>query len=92
MMKIKFRQASCRVEMDWFLRGSVLKGTIESGCTETRVLFRIDSDEADLSRLDQLIRNAKSGCYAENMLKNTVPVKSRIEINGSERAIAGITE
>ena len=92
MMKLKFRQASCRVEMDYFLRGSVLKGTVESGCTETRVLFRVDTDEEDQARVNMLIRNAKRGCFAESMIKAAVPVKSMVEVNGAVRRIEGITD
>jgi hypothetical protein len=92
MMKIKFKHASCRVEMDYFLKGSVLKGTIESGCTETRVVFRVDTDEPNLERVSQLIRNAKRGCFAESMIRDRVPVKSTVEVNGVTRAIAGITD
>jgi hypothetical protein len=92
MMKLKFKQASCRVEMDYFLKGSVLKGTVESGCSETRILFRIDTDEPDQERVNMLIRNAKRGCFAESMIRNAVPVKSAVEVNGTSRAIAGITD
>ena len=91
-MKVKFKQASCRVEMDYFLKGSVLKGTIESGCTETRLVFRVDTDEPNLERVSLLIRNAKRGCFAESMIRDSVPVKSTVEVNGVARAIAGITE
>ena len=92
MMKVKFKQASCRVEMDYFLKGSVLKGTIESGCAETRVVFRVDTDEPDLERVNLLIRNAKRGCFAENMIRDSVPVKSTVEVNGINRTIAGVTD
>ena len=92
MMKLKFKQASCRVEMDYFLKGSVLQGTVESGCTETRVLFRVDIDEPDRERVDMLIRNAKRGCFAESMIKASVPVKSTVEVNGAPRVIPGITD
>lgn len=92
MMKLKFRHASCRVEMDYFLKGSVLQGTVESGCTETRVLFRVDTDEPDEERVNMLIRNAKRGCFAESMIKASVPVKSTVEVNGAPRTIPGITD
>jgi len=78
--------------MDYFLKGSVLKGTVESGCSETRILFRVDTDEPDQERVNMLIRNAKRGCFAESMIRNAVPVKSAVEVNGASRAIAGITE
>lgn len=92
MMKLKFRQASCRVEMDYFLKGSVLKGTVESGCSETRVLFRVDTDEPDQERVNMLIRNAKRGCFAESMIRESVHVRSTVEVNGVPRAISGITD
>ena len=91
MMKLTFKQASCRVEMDYFLRGSVLKGTVESGCTGTRVLLRIETDEENQDRVNMLIRNAKRGCFAESMIKASVPMKSMVEVNGISRSIAGIT-
>lgn len=92
MMKLKFTGATCRVEMDYYLRGSVLKGTIESGCTEARLYFRVQTDETDQARVDQLIRNAKRGCFAESMIRAAVPVKSSVEVNGAPRRIEGVTD
>ena len=82
MMKIEYKKAKCRVELDWFLRGSVLKGTIESGCTEARTYFQMESD-APPEKIEQLIKNAKRGCFAENMIQAAVPLKSEIELNGN---------
>ena len=92
MMKLKVKKARCHVEFDFRVSGSVLKGTIESGCTETRVMLRVETDETNQERVDMLIRNAKRGCFAESMIKNSVPLKSFVEINGAERHIDGITE
>ena len=78
--------------MDYFLRGSVLKGTVESNCTETRILLRVDTEEENHERVNLLIRNAKRGCFAESMIKASVPVKSQVEVNGVSRSIAGITD
>jgi hypothetical protein len=69
-----------------------LKGTVESGCTETRVLLRVDTDEEAQARVNMLIRNAKRGCFAESMIKAAVPVKSMVELNGAVRRIEGITD
>ena len=92
MMKLTVKNAKCSVRFRKFLGGSVLKGTIESGCTETRVTLRVETDEANQERVDMLIRNAKRGCFAESMIKNSVPLKSFVEINGAARHIEGITE
>ncbi len=81
MMKIPFKKASCRVEMDYFLKGSVLKGTVHSGCTAARSHFTVESG-APPDAVAALIRNAKQGCFAENMIQTAVPLESTVELNG----------
>ncbi len=91
MMKVEIKSARCRVEMDYFLKGSVLKGTVDSGCTETRTFFRVESD-APADKIALLIRNAKQGCYAERMIQSAVPLKSEVELNGAPLSLEGITK
>ena len=81
MMKISFKKAKCRIEYDFFLRGSVLKGTVESGCNGFRSFLSIDSD-ASPKELKKLAKNAKGGCFAEWTLKNPVDIENTLEING----------
>ena len=83
MMKLKIRSARVHVEMDFYHEGSVLRGTVKSGCSETRTIFELESDEPE-DRLLLLIRNAKGGCFAENMIAQAVPLKSVIKLNGRE--------
>lgn len=83
MMKIPLKGARVRVEMDYFMGGSVLKGTVYSGCTEVRTRFEIDSNAPE-EKLRLLIRNAKRGCFAENMVQTAVPLKSTYQLNGKE--------
>ena len=90
MMKISFKKASCKVDFDYFLRGSVLKSTVESGCTAMRTHFIVESDEPG-ERVAALIRNAKQGCFAENMVQSAVPLTSTIELNGKPLSLDGIT-
>ncbi len=81
MMKIEFKKARCRIEYDFFLKGSVLKGTVESGCTGFRSFLFIDSD-APKDQLIKLAKNAKGGCFAEWTLRNPVEIEDVLEING----------
>lgn len=67
--------------MDFFQRGSLLQGTIESGCTEVRTRLEVESDEPD-DRLLMVIRGAKRGCFAENMVRKAVPLIDSVLING----------
>ena len=74
--------ARVHVEMDYYLTGSVLQGTVESGCTEVRTHFQVESREPDEEILE-IIRLAKRGCYAENMVRSAVPRESRYSLNGN---------
>ena len=90
MMKIPFKKGTCRVEFDYFLKGSVLKGTVNSGCSAVRTHFIVEAD-APPDKVAALIRNAKQGCFAENMVSAAVPVTSTIVLNGKPLSLEGIT-
>ncbi len=90
MKKIKYTKATCRVEMDYYVKGSFLRGDIESGATEVRTHFTIESD-ASREVIGHVIKMAKQGCFAENMIRQAVPLKSTIELNGEAISVEGIT-
>ena len=90
MTKTPFKKASCRVEFDYYLKGSVLQGTVNSGCRAVRTHFRVESDEPE-ERILRLIRLAKQGCYAEKMVETAVPLTSTVELNGKSISLEGIT-
>lgn len=81
MLKKQLTHAEVRVEMDWFVRGSVLAGTIESGATACRTHFKVESAESD-EDIQRIIRLAKKGCFAEQMVQTAVPLQSTFEVNG----------
>ena len=79
------------MDFDYFLKGSVLKGTVESGCTAVRTHFVVESDEPE-EKVVALIKNAKRGCFAENMVTAAVPLTSTIELNGKAVMMGGNTD
>ncbi|MFQ5691871.1 MAG: OsmC family protein [Nitrospinota bacterium] len=83
MMKIPMKGAKVRVEVDFFHGGSVLKGTVVAGCSEVRTHFEVEADAPE-ERLLLLIRNAKRGCFAENLVQTAVPLKSAYRLNGRD--------
>tara|TARA_B100001559_G_C15893119_1_gene346152 strand:- start:27 stop:296 length:270 start_codon:yes stop_codon:yes gene_type:complete len=83
MMKIEIRKASCKVEMEYFREGSVLKGTVHSRWTQVRSFLSFDSDSPE-ERLSLLIKNAKGGCHAESLVKYPVPIHSEVVVNGEK--------
>lgn len=83
MRKLRIEKARVHVEMDYYLSGSVLRGTVTSGVTEVRSEFEVssDSDEEDVA---YVIRLAKRGCFAERLVETSVPIRSALVLNGRE--------
>ena len=83
MKKLTIKETRVHVEMDVFLTGSVLAGTVESGVTEVRSDFDVISDEPEEDILN-VIRLAKRGCFAERLVETAVPMRSTLKLNGKE--------
>ena len=86
MLKLVIDRAECHVEVDYYLRGSVLRGNVEAGATGCRSHFVVESPES-LEDIEKVIRLAKQGCYAERLVETPVQVESTYEVNGETRAI-----
>jgi hypothetical protein len=91
MMKMKVSGASCRVVLRKHLGGSVLKGTVFNRWEGVTTYLKFESEEPE-NRLAHLIRNAKSGCFAEGLITQQVPLHSHVEVNGEPLRIKGVTE
>ncbi len=81
MMKLKVRKAKCHVEFDYVLSGSVLKGTVKTTWKSVTTNLDIDSDEPR-DRIVALVRNAKGGCFAENLVVQQVALLSSVTVRG----------
>ena len=83
MRKLSINEARVHVEMDYYLSGSVLAGTVKSGVTEVRSRFEVSSDEPE-EAIAYVIRLAKQGCFAERLVETALPIKSKLILNGKE--------
>ena len=81
MMKLKVRTSKCRVEFDYVLSGSVLKGAVKTTWKSVTTKLDIDSDEP-MERIVALVKNAKGGCFAENLVVQKVPLVSSVTLRG----------
>ena len=83
MRKLSIKKARVHVEMDYYLSGSVLSGTVASGVTEVRSRFDVSSDEPE-EDIAYVIRLAKQGCFAERLVETAVPIRSTLILNDKE--------
>ena len=81
MTKTKMSKAKVRVLIHWYLTGSVLKGTVDSGCKSVETHLEVESDDAP-EKVAHVIRCAKKGCVAEQMVVRPVVLVSTAQING----------
>ena len=86
MLRKTIDRAECEVEFDFFLEGSVLRGTVRSGARECRTRLLIDSPEPQ-EVIERSVRRAKQGCFAEQMVQAAVPLTSSYVLNGIERDV-----
>ena len=86
MLKKQVAGASVRVEFDLYLGGSVLAGTVTGGATAVRSHLTIESPES-LEDITRLVRLAKQGRFAEQMIRKSTPMISTYVINGEESTV-----
>ena len=86
MTKTRIASARVRVAIHWYLQGSVIKGTVDSGCKEVRTDLEVESDD-DSEKIRHVVRCAKRGCFAEQMVVRPTPLTSTIKINGQAFAL-----
>ena len=86
MRGIEIKSANVNVELDYFLQGSVIKGTVNNSVTEVRSDFEVDSEETE-AMVKEVIKLAKQGCFAESLVKNAIPLVSTCLLNGNEISV-----
>ena len=86
MTKTRIAKARVRVAIHWYLQGSVIKGTVDSGCKEDRTDLEVESDVVP-EKIRHVVRCAKKGCFAEQMVVRPTPLTSTVTINGKPFAM-----
>ena len=86
MKGIEIKSANVNVELDYFLQGSVIKGTVNNSVTEVRSYFEVDSEETE-EKGKEVIKLAKQGCFAESLVRNAIPLVSTCLLIGNEISV-----
>lgn len=82
MTKTRIGKAKVRVLIHWYLTGSVIKGTVDSGCKGVETHLEVESDD-DPEKVRHVVRLSKKGCFAEQLVVRPVPLTGSITINGA---------
>lgn len=81
MLKKTISRARCRCEFDFMLTGSVIQDTNRAVVKGFRTHLEIESPEPEETVL-KIVRAAKRGCYAEQLIEHAVPISSTYVLNG----------
>jgi organic hydroperoxide reductase OsmC/OhrA len=90
-MKVPIHRAHARVRGEFYEEGSVLRGTVTSGCTNVTLEVDLDSP-GDPERIGQLMRAAEQNCFVSQAVVNPVTVELEINLNGSPLGAAGSSD
>ena len=83
MKKISIKSAQVKIELDFYLFGSIVDENIESGVSEVRSFFEVSSEDKFEDVLS-VITLAKKGCFAESLVIQPVNLESVCIINGKK--------
>lgn len=82
-MKLPITRAEAHVRGEFYEEGSVLRGTVESGCAGIQLNLTIESP-AEPDRIAALVRNAERMCFVGQAVVSPVSVSLSAVHNGQE--------
>ncbi len=77
--KVDIVDATCEVEIDWSLTGSVRVGDIAASCDEVRYQITVSSP-SPTGDVEAVVALARQGCFVEQALRNTTTTTSTLDI------------
>ena len=79
--KLKSQASRVYVKLNLTMTGSVLAETIDAGASSVETNFVVESS-ADLETIGFILRNARRGCWARQMIAKPIPFKDTLTLNG----------
>lgn len=80
MMKVAVRDVRVKVIAQYRREGSILAGTITSGCDFVKTEINLASDEP-ADRLAELLRVAEASCFTIGAIRNPTPCELIAVVN-----------
>ena len=80
-MKVVIKSVKASIKLNLTLTGSVLAQTVDAGAKSVEVNYQIESDE-DSEKIKAVLRNARNGCWARQMVAKPIPFDDTLVLNG----------
>lgn len=81
--RLEITDATCDVELDWELSGSVIRGDVQARCRGVRYTMRVDSPD-DEEAVREVVQLARQGCFVEQALRHPVETGLVLQIGPGE--------
>ena len=81
MAKLKIRSIRVDQVTRFFREGSMMMGTIRSGCLGIESTVRIESDEPE-EQIRKMMRVGENSCFTMGSLTSVVPTETKLSLNG----------
>jgi hypothetical protein len=82
MLGVEIQDAKMHVAGTWKVEGSVYRQTRKAVMERVETSLEVRSDD-DPARVAAVLRNASNGCYAEQAIRNPVPIDETVSLNGA---------
>ena len=79
--KVEISNVKGYIKLNLTMTGSVLAETIDAGASSVETDFIVESD-ADPEVIKSILRNARRGCWARQMIAKPIPFKDTLTLNG----------
>ena len=79
--KIEIKSVKGHIKLNLTMTGSVLAETIDAGASSVETNFAVESD-ADPKTIKAILRNARNGCWARQMIAKPIPFDDTLTLNG----------
>ena len=79
--KVEIRNVKGYIKLNLTMTGSVLAETIDAGASGIETNFEVESD-ADPEVIKSILRNARNGCWARQMISKPIPFDDTLTLNG----------
>lgn len=79
--KVEIGNVKGYIKLNLTMTGSVLAETIDAGASSVETNFVVESD-ADAEVIRAILRNARNGCWARQMISKPIPFRDSLTLNG----------